>query len=87
MIVLVCYDISDDKKRNKVADILLKKGVRLQKSVYLLNIRKDNLKKLMHQLRQNIDLWDAVLICPVCKRCQSMILQVNCDNREKAIVF
>ena len=45
-LVVVVYDISDDKKRYKVAKLLNKFGVRVQKSVFECQLNNIKYKKL-----------------------------------------
>ena len=44
--IVVCYDISDDQRRSRVADVLENYGVRVQYSVFECNLTDDELSKL-----------------------------------------
>ena len=49
--LIICYDIKDDKLRNKFTKMLLKNGcIRLQYSVYEFN----NTSRMMDNIRENI---------------------------------
>ncbi|NMG82782.1 MAG: CRISPR-associated endonuclease Cas2 [Methanosarcinales archaeon] len=47
--VVISYDISDDKKRNKVANMLLDYGTRVQYSVFECLIDAKTLEKLVER--------------------------------------
>jgi len=60
---LVCYDISDEKRLRKIAKLLEKISIRIQKSVFLYkNASKKNLKNLLVDLNNLIDQEDDVRI-------------------------
>lgn len=51
MRVVVSYDISDDKRRRKVAEIMEGYGYRVQYSVFECNLTKKQMKELKKALR------------------------------------
>ncbi len=51
MFVLISYDIVDDKRRNKIAKILLDFGARVQYSVFECNLKEEQMKTLKRRLR------------------------------------
>ena len=51
MRIVVSYDISDDKRRRKVAGIMEGVGYRVQYSVFECDLTGPQLKKLMRRLR------------------------------------
>lgn len=51
MRVVVSYDISDDKRRRKVAQVMEGYGYRVQYSVFECDLNARQLKKLKRQLR------------------------------------
>lgn len=56
MIVLVCYDIADDGRRENVAALLSGFGPRVQLSVFECLVRsRDELRELRADLRKRID--------------------------------
>jgi len=62
-VVLVSYDISDDKRRTRVAEALLGWGRRLQYSVYECVVSDRQLVSLVVELEELIDhLDDQVLL-------------------------
>ena len=51
MYFVVCYDIQDDKKRNKLSLLLNKYGKKVQYSVYELTLNKTQLKSLTNAIK------------------------------------
>lgn len=57
MMYLVAYDIVQDKRRKKLADLLEGYGVRVQYSVYELEISKSKLQRLLFEIEKQ-ELFD-----------------------------
>ena len=55
MLVLVVYDIPDDKRRNKLATFLEGYGRRVQYSVFECFLDLDEMRKLHQQVSRRID--------------------------------
>ncbi|MBU0701481.1 CRISPR-associated endonuclease Cas2 [bacterium] len=72
MFYIVSYDIPDDKKRNKVADILLDFGTRIQYSVFECIMDYPLLEKMIAKLNKLISDNDSVRIYPLCAKCEGM---------------
>jgi len=53
--IVICYDISDDKRLNKLAKFLEEKGIRVQKSVFELDVSMQKANKLFEELKELID--------------------------------
>lgn len=68
MLVWVIYDISEDKKRNKVAKFCKEYGLyRVQKSAFLGEINKNQFDELMLKCKDLINQdTDAVYLFPMC---------------------
>lgn len=61
---LIAYDISDDRRRLRIADLLLAYGDRIQFSVFMVRVRPARLVRLRDGLRRLMDdSLDSVLIC------------------------
>ena len=71
MFYVVSYDISDDKKRNKVAKILFDFGKRVQYSVFECILEDKHLKKMVSRLKKAVSQEDSVRIYPLCMKCKS----------------
>lgn len=75
---LIAYDISDDVRRSHVVKTLQSHGMRLQYSVFLLEVRKSALLKVKAALEDEIDnSQDSVLICDL----------DTCEGSESAMTF
>ena len=52
MFLVVCYDIPDDKRRNKISQILEGYGERVQWSVFECDIKPEHVKKMKAKLEK-----------------------------------
>ena len=52
---VVAYDVRLDKRRAKIAKLLVAKGIRVQKSVFLLEAPPRNVRRLVRELAALID--------------------------------
>ncbi len=68
--IVVAYDISDDKRRNKIAKILEKYGLRCNESVFECVLTDSNIAKLKSKLENFVhDKEDSLLLYYLCKPC------------------
>jgi len=72
---LVCYDISDDKKRTRTGKLLEQYGERVQKSVFEINMKNSGqlnvLKQDLRLILQDEDYDEAnVRFYTLCKNCR-----------------
>lgn len=58
---IVAYDIDADRRRMSCAHTLLHCGVRLQRSVYDLQLEPTEVERVLDSLRQHLDLRTDVL--------------------------
>ncbi len=68
--VVVTYDISDDKRRTKVAEILLGFGARIQGSVYELWLDERQTERMWAKVEAAVvpgDLVRCYLLCAACR--------------------
>ena len=79
---IISYDITDDRIRNKVADILKGYGVRVQKSVFECpDLSKHDLQKIQSKIDKLIDKdYDNVRFYRQCKSCLRYIENIGADN-------
>lgn len=70
MRVIVAYDIIKNKIRNRIIDILLENGlIRIQKSVFLGEIKKKKLKKVVKRVENIIDYnEDSIYFFKICEK-------------------
>lgn len=74
MFLVVSYDISDNKRRLKVAKKLLDFGQRVQYSVFECHLTSQQLEKMRQQLLKIIDTeCDTLRIYQLCEHCQPKI--------------
>ena len=68
MFYVIVYDITDDKRRKKVAELLEGYGERVQYSVFECVLNKRQYQQLAHRLKKRINLEeDSIRIYPVTK--------------------
>ena len=80
---IVCYDIHDDRRRTRVADLLTDFGDRIQYSVFELPVSEQQLLFVLDSLGRMIDpKTDSVYCFPVCRRCRKAI-----HTRGAAVAF
>jgi len=73
--VLVCYDISRDASRARVAAYLQQWGDRIQRSVYICAVAPGELSEMVGRVEQMIDPdTDAVHLLPTCATCWSRLV-------------
>jgi len=73
MFYVVSYDISDDKRRNRVGNVLLDFGKRVQYSVFECILDDQLLKKMSQKLCQIISEDDSVRIYTLCAKCEKIV--------------
>ena len=74
MFYIISYDISDDKRRQKIAKILLDFGNRVQYSVFEAILTNELLKKMVSRLRRvTSEEEDSIRIYQLCKECKKSI--------------
>jgi CRISPR-associated protein Cas2 len=65
--IVVCYDISDDHRRNGVMKVLRNFGTHVQYSVFECYLSKTQIQLLKKQLKQKLGPCDSVRIYYLCK--------------------
>jgi CRISPR-associated protein Cas2 len=88
--LVVAYDISDDKRRNKIAKALEKYGLRCNESVFECVLTESNVLKLRAKLERLIHAKeDSVLIYYLCKPCvvKRCVIGNRSDFNEEIIVI
>lgn len=74
MLILVIYDISDNKIRNKLIKKLQHFGLhRIQKSGFLGNLNHDKREQLEENLNDYLSgTKDSIYVVPICDRCKEL---------------
>jgi CRISPR-associated protein Cas2 len=74
MLYTISYDIPDDKRRLKIAKILLDYGPRVQYSVFEAQLDATALDRLRSRIKAVVDIAeDSVRIYPHCVACEARI--------------
>ena len=73
MLYVVSYDIQEDKKRTRVAKILLDYGTRVQLSVFECNLDDDLFKKMTLRVSKVVSEDDSVRIYSICSKCKATV--------------
>ncbi|BAZ44888.1 CRISPR-associated Cas2 family protein [Chondrocystis sp. NIES-4102] len=78
MFVIVSYDISEDKRRNKIHSILSSYGQWMQYSLFECNLSKTEYAKLRSRLNKIIDSQtDSIRFYFLCGCCQNKIERIG----------
>lgn len=89
--VVISYDITDDRRRNRVCHELKNYGEHIQFSVFECLLDNENLERLAKWLGRIIDLnEDSVRIYCLCNRCRRMITILGagkvCEDEDVYVV-
>lgn len=89
MFLVVCYDCSDDKRRLKLAKILLDYGYRVQYSVFEADLSSKLLDEMISRIESVIDFkQDSVRIYHICSGCLKQTeLRGNAELTNQETVF
>jgi len=90
--LLVSYDITNNKTRTKFAKFLKKYGRRLQYSVFEIKnsqrVLQNILKEVEYLYKKKFENTDSVVIIKICKSCKKKIVRYGyAVNEEKEVVF
>ena len=79
---IICYDIADDKRRERVVKLLGDTGgVRVQYSVFEMRLAKGDLRQLMDDLEAIISKpKDSLILYELCATCQDKPIRYGRDN-------
>jgi CRISPR-associated endonuclease Cas2 len=87
MTCIVAYDIADNKIRNQLARFLLDKGVRLQKSVFAVDIERHTFKRFQKQIKAITGQSGKVAVFRLCAGCQKNAVKLAEDNEPEFYIF
>lgn len=80
--IVVAYDISDDRRRNHVVKILEKAGVRINYSVFECMLTDAQYEKLRNDILCELNLKeDTVAYYPICVDCYTKIVYQPASHR------
>lgn len=72
--MVISYDISDDRKRNKVANILEDYGKRVQYSVFECRLDEKTLAELIDKLKPFPERNDSIRVYQICEACLKRVI-------------
>lgn len=90
MFVIVCYDIVEDRRRNKVLKYLKGAGIHVQKSVFECYLNKNQIEQLKKKLQNLIDEKEdsiRIYIAPEYLVENTRVLGLGEVNRYKPLIF
>jgi CRISPR-associated protein Cas2 len=73
MFIAVCYDIADNRRRNKVSNILEGFGTRVQESVFECDLSQKHLEELRERLEGVLTKEDGLRYYFLCSECLSKV--------------
>lgn len=90
--LLISYDISNDRLRTKFSKFIKKYGHRLQFSVYEIDHGSTILDKIInqidHKFKKSFSNCDSVMIINTCKSCDDKIIKYGyLENDEKELLY
>ena len=75
---VVCYDISDDRRRNRAATLLLDFGTRVQESVFVAHLDEELAARMYERLKRVVDEnWDKVHVFEICGACEKRTVVIG----------
>jgi CRISPR-associated protein Cas2 len=75
---VVCYDIADDRRRNRVSTLLLDFGTRVQESVFVAHLDEELAERMRERLRGAVDPdWDKVHVFELCGACDGRTVVIG----------
>ena len=75
MLWIICYDIADDRRRNRIAKALLGYGERVQESVFECHLDNAQLRRLQAELRPLLDEnADRLRYYPLCGKDAALVV-------------
>lgn len=85
--VVVAYDIPDDRRRDRVAKVLLRFGGRIQGSVYELWLDERKLERMWAAVGERVGADDLVRCYILCSACERRIRSLGMERPEDPVAF
>ena len=85
--VVAAYDIGDDRRRAKVAELVLGFGARIQGSVYELWLDERRLERLWAMIGEAVEEDDLVRCYVVCAACRLRTRSYGMADPQDAVAF
>ncbi|MCK4257659.1 MAG: CRISPR-associated endonuclease Cas2 [Halanaerobiales bacterium] len=75
---VICYDITDDKRRRRIYELLKDHGQRMQYSIFECMIDEKTFVMLKFKLRRLMDCAaDSIIIYSICANCEEKIISMG----------
>ena len=75
MYLIICYDIKKNKIRTKISRLLIEaRGIRVQKSVFELEIKKKDFNELKEKFHKILKRKDSIAYYQLCENCIKKIV-------------
>lgn len=87
MTCIVAYDIENDKVRTKLAKFLEREGLRLQKSVFAVEVERHVFNRFARKIETMTGGEGKVAIFRLCTLCQKNAIKLNNDDEQHFYVF
>ena len=83
---IVCYDIADDKRRQRVAQILDAYGDRIQESVFELPVASNPMQECQDTNADALDFTiDGLIVYPLCSACDKKTQYFGASSKDSRI--
>lgn len=74
MNIIVAYDIADPRRLNRVAKVIKDYGIRVQKSIFEVDVGKSTFAEMKARIEDEIELsLDGVKYFPLCEKCAGTV--------------
>ena len=85
---LVCYDVSNDRRRQHLVDVLLDYGTRVEESVFECSLEAQLAASMTDRIRKVVDTGeDKVLVYGLCESCAGKVLTIGPVERPQEAEF
>lgn len=86
--VVIAYDVSEDRRRARVAGLLQKYGDRIQYSVFVCRVPEEDLDALVEQSRSLIDdRTDSIYALHQCADCWGKVTTVGQAHPPEPVLY
>lgn len=87
MTCIVAYDIENDKVRGRLAKYLETQGVRLQKSVFAVEVERHAFNRLLHRIMAIAKDHGSVAVFRLCAGCEKNAIRHEKEPQARFHVF
>jgi CRISPR-associated protein Cas2 len=85
---VVCYDVADDRRRQRLVDVLLDYGQRVEESVFECSLEASLATRMIDGVRAVVDTAeDKVLVYGLCENCADKAIVIGPVERPREAEF